>query len=191
MKWYSILGIAFLTLCLNACNLLPSSDGNVNSIKWVPLNGNGFALSIPDYLSAMEKDINPEAEIIYGNVLKEVYVMVITEPIADVDEAFALGVVEGLAPGLDGYAQFVGENIKSTSSEVKSFSPMLDGVTNGLNCKVFEVEAKVEDVDVYYAVNVVKGQSSYYQIYSWTLLDQKDKFKDVLNKIRGSFQENK
>ena len=68
-------------------------------------------------------------------------------------------------------------------------SAIKDSKINGLDSKMFEIETKIDDLDVYYALNVIQGKDSYYQVYSWTLLERKDKYKDVLNEILISFQE--
>ena len=189
MKFTSALGCTILSIALFSCGLLPSNDSSVDKIKWEKIESAGFNLSIPDYTHSLSKEINPEAVLIYGNEIKEVYTMVIMESVTGVDESFELLGNSAYANGLTGYAEFVKENINESSSEVKSISPLRDALINGLDSKMFEVEAKMDDLDIFYALNVIQGKDTYYQVYTWTLLDRKDKYKDVLNEILVSFQE--
>ncbi|MBP7954215.1 MAG: hypothetical protein KAZ14_03550 [Nitrosomonas sp.] len=189
MKFTSSLACSIFCIVLTSCGLTPSNDGDVDKIKWEKLESSGFSLSIPDYMHVLSQDINPDAEFIYGHEIKEVYTMVIKESISDVDESFAIIGSSPYASGLAGYAEFVKDNISETASEVKNMSAIKDSKINGLDSKMFEIETKIDDLDVYYALNVIQGKDSYYQVYSWTLLERKDKYKDVLNEILISFQE--
>lgn len=182
-------GTAFLALTFVSCGLLPSNDGNVDKIAWEKLQGTGYNLMIPDYMHILKEQINPDADFIYGNEIKEVYTMVIKENIAEVDESFTLLADAGYSPGLEGYAKFVQENINETSTEVKSMGAMRDHVVNGMKCKMFEVESTMDGMDIYYALNIVQGKDTYYQIYCWTLLDRKKQYSEVLDKILLSMQE--
>ena len=48
--------------------------------------------------------------------------------------------------------------------------------------------AKVDNFDAYYEFAVYRGPQSYYQVIAWTLLERKDKYKDVLKKMVKSLE---
>ena len=147
---------------------------------------NRFELHLPKSFLKLNK-LNPEAALVYGNPLSELYAMVIEESKEEMNEDEEENIFEETS--LEDYFELCldmwSEN-HNTTSQLSDF----DKITlNNLPAYFGEKKAVIDGIDIYFIIAVVKGKNAFYQIYTWTLSDQKDKYKSEFAKIIHSFKE--
>jgi hypothetical protein len=206
MKLVKISALAILSLGFFACgsseadtakndltealNELNETD-NSTSADWKTLNDNSyFSIQVPAHM-AVESSLNAEASLQYayveqvGDAVKEHYMIVLMETHEEIEsydldtefDAASYGELsaENLGTGLDAYT------IVTKNPEVKE--------VNGMDCVRYEMEGAMGDVEVYYELGVFEGEHAFYQVLTWTILDQKPEFKSDMDKIINSFKE--
>lgn len=147
-----------------------------------------YTLDIPNFMTEAT-GLHEEASLQYQNIFKETYVVVIDEPTADFDKALKEHKMEKTyGKGLEAYSKVVKENFTVEQAKMTEFKPT---TIDGNEAMTMEIEGKVDGHDVYYQMAVVKGKNSYYQILTWTLLNKKDEFRPVFEKMINSFKEGK
>lgn len=169
--------------------------GDVELNQTVQTDGEFCNITIPNSMEEME-ELNPLASIKYGSVEKsggevlENYIIVIPETyeeIAAYEFEFEFDLasyndvcVEGMTDGLVNY-------------EVLSDGPEVEEV-NGMEVIITELQGGIDVgeagiIEIYYLMGVFKGENAYYQVLSWTLKDQKSRFKKDMEKMIRSFEE--
>jgi hypothetical protein len=150
----------------------------------------GYSMDIPKNMTTTD-DLNDVASLQYQDIEKELYVIVIDEAKDEFIDAFT---EEGTYKGDLGVAENYG-NIQMASMEsamnITSNSGAKTTTINGREANMYEVEATVEGVDypIYYLYTFVEGKEKVYMVMAWTLLEHKDKFRDVLMKTAKSLNE--
>jgi len=175
----------------DALNEMNEELNNSASADWRTLDDNSyFTIDIPSHM-AVETSLNAEATLQYayveqvGSVVKEHYMIVLMETHEEIEsyeldtefDAASYGELsaENLGTGLDEYT------ILTKNPEVKT--------VNGMDCVRYEMEGAMGDVKVYYELGVFEGEHAFYQVLTWTILDQKSEFKADMDKIINSFKE--
>ncbi|MBI3136759.1 MAG: hypothetical protein HYZ14_18945 [Bacteroidetes bacterium] len=175
----------------DALNELNEELNTSSSTSWKTINDNSyFSIDIPDHMK-VETTLNAEASLQYayveqvGTKVKEHYMIVLMETHEEIDsyeletefDAASYGALsaENLGTGLDEYT------IMTENPEVKE--------VNGMDCVRYEMEGAMGDVQVYYELGVFEGEHAFYQVLTWTILDQKPEFKADMDKIITSFKE--
>jgi len=147
-----------------------------------------FSLQIPGYLSEAN-GLNSDASLQYQNLIKEFYVIVIDEDIETFNEAINENQLQDIySTDFDGYFSLLIDSF-SEGIEIFTVSDQVDLTINDMPAKSIEIEGQVDDVSIYYNYTVVKGETDYYQILSWTLRDKKINYLDQMNEIAKSFVE--
>ncbi len=149
---------------------------------------NQYSIYIPNYLQETTS-LSEDASFQAVNAAKEIYTVVIDEPIDDfVEYYWDLGIYDHSKTELQNYresqlAYFVksGELIKKGEIIEKSFGDKYGELTY--------VISKVDDVDIYYAIGFVQGKDTFYYIFAWTLNEQQDAYRQDLFNIIKSFRE--
>ena len=144
--------------------------------------GHVFSITLPDYMSRTV-GLNSAANFQYKSEVKDVYGFVI----ADDKEELKLAELNFAS-----VTEFNEDFMKSflTNAEKKSIgTPVVKkiGETSFLECDVtyFDKDAGGE---IYYLVGIVETKSAFYKILSWSLAENKDKFKADFQKILYSFK---
>lgn len=149
-----------------------------------------FKMDLPVTMSE-KKDLNEEASLEYAymqkvsGVVKEHYVIVMTDTKAEIDSydlrfefdamSFSEAALESVVEGYDTY------EILTTNPEVESI--------NTMDCVIYEIEAALGDVKTYHMLAVFEGQQAFYQVLTWTLVDQKTDFSEKMIQMINSFSE--
>lgn len=144
-----------------------------------------------DVFTNMSKstELNDEASLQYQNIFKQLYVVVIDESADQFENIIVKNQLQDdYSADLDGYTKLI-VNGFDTDSEIQNHSEPKDITINGLDAKLFEFNGRVNDYDIYYKLAFVKTKKSYYQIMTWTLLDNKEKLKEKMDKMIYSFKE--
>ncbi|WP_339834861.1 hypothetical protein [uncultured Flavobacterium sp.] len=149
---------------------------------------NQYSLDVYTNMSKTN-ELNDEASLQYQNIFKEIYVVVIDESA----EQFNTSIVDNdlvdlYKPNLNGYSKLIIDGFEPEAN-IKKVSKEKDTLINGLEAKVIEFEGKVNEYKVYYQLAFIKSQKSYYQIMTWTLMENKEKLKNKLDKMTYSFKE--
>ena len=213
MKIFQITAIALLSMSFMTCgapteneesledlseslNELSNEIDNLDPNGWTSHTAvDLFDVELPNRMSEMP-ELNSEATLSYGyieqvgDVVKENYLIIIADYKDSIDieelgfeidvESYSLLSVEVITSGLKTY-------------EMITPDPQAQEV-NGLDCVITEIEGEmvVQDgssVKVYYMMSIFEGENAFYQLLSWTIADQKDEFRDDMNKMMMSFTE--
>jgi len=175
----------------NSTNELNDELNNASSADWKTLSDNSyFEIKVPSHM-VVEPSLNADASLQYayveevGGTVKEHYMIVLMETHEEIEsydldtefDAASYGEIsaENLGTGLDAY------EILTKDPEVKS--------VNGMDCVRYEMEGAMGDVNVYYELGVFEGEHAFYQVLTWTILDQRPEFKGDMDKIINSFKE--
>jgi hypothetical protein len=88
------------------------------------------------------------------------------------------------------YWELAVENLTSSldNSQILTKEPQIETV-NGLDCVRGDIFAEFGEVQVVYHLGVYKGKRAFYQVLTWTIADQRDRFKGDMEEIINSFQE--
>lgn len=177
-------------------NLLDELDLEEQEAGWEIQTDLEFCqMRIPNSMEEMP-ELNPLATIKFGSVeqsgdkVYENYVIVIPETYEEIEgyefdfefdlESYSDVCVDGMIEGLQSH------EILTKDAEAEEI--------NGLNAIVTELQGAIavgegQVVEIYYLMGVFKGENAYYQVLTWTLKDQKSKFKKDMEKMIRSFKE--
>ena len=145
--------------------------------------GHTFDVSLPDYMSKTA-GINSASAIQYKSVVKDVYGFIIFDTKED------LGLVEmNYASINEFYEEFMKEFlVDEEKRKVSKPQSQKKGDINFVECDVtyYDKDAKSE---IYYLVGIVETKTSYYKVLSWSLAENKSKFKADFQKILYSLKD--
>ena len=187
MKSILLVVCVFVTALFVSCNSTPTTESTIQNARWVVVEAPGFQIEIPDYLNLINAELNPDAIFTYGNDSMEVYTMVIEEDAQSVHAAFMESGETDFQNGLSGYTNFVRKNIVG---EAQQATPSREENSGDVHCQYFEIEGADDSLDLYRALRIIESNGKYYQFHTWTLREQKDQYKDIMNKILKSFKPN-
>jgi hypothetical protein len=184
MKTLKIASLAFLVAGLASCS---------GELKWKTDKNTGFyEIDVPERMT-MTNELHAEASTQYeyveqvGDVVKENYVIVLMETKESIDqldldiEFDALTYSELSIQALEGGL---------ATSEILTKEPKVESV-NGIDCVKIDMEGNAGGIDVFYKIGIFEGEKAFYQVVTWTLLDQKDEFAPIMDKMLASFKETK
>jgi hypothetical protein len=174
-----------LTLFVVCCLLTACGESSVSEDT---INFGEYKLTLPTFLSK-RTDLHEDAQVQFGNLIKEFYLVVLAEPVALTDSLLTEGNV--YTPNLNGYTDLHRSDFALQISTDESLIKINRHTTKqGVKINWFEGEAIVEKNDVYFLRAVIKHKQNYYQIGLWTLADQKEKYKSTMLEIVKSFTPN-
>ena len=189
MKLNSILSIALIFL-LSSCFNFSKKEETVAETEFKTVKtGTEYSLDVPSYLKETD-NLNDEASLQYQNIFKEVYVVVIDEDKQNFIDTF----VEA-----DEYdtTKSVAENYRTV--QLTSFSEAIEftGQTeprkiriNGLDAQYVQIDGRVEGIrnEISYFITYIEGNDKMYMLMAWTLKDRKEKYRQILEAISGTFR---
>jgi len=123
-------------------------------------------------------DLNDEATIQAGNLIGEVYVVVLRESKEDY----------GKKTDLDFFTNLVRDNFKGTVTEPVLSEPISLNI-NGHAAKQFETGGEMDNINIKYIYTTVETPKNYYQIITWTLASRYTENKVKLLEVSNSFKE--
>jgi hypothetical protein len=172
----------WITLLLYSCT---------NSFEKETINiKNQYSIELPKFLSK-SKTLNTQASLQYQNLLREFYVIVIDESKDDVHDI--VNNDENLfhiSTDFDGYKRLITENANLTIN----FNQINVEKTNRVNTMLAHIqsmEGEIEDYKIYYKLALIEGKKHYYQIFVWTLYNNKKEYDHLMDDIINSFKETK
>jgi len=139
-----------------------------------------YQIDVPDMLEEM-KDLNELASLSYGKGGEELYMIVIDFDKDDLGDIASVGIDEFYQMAVDDLSGSIQEANVEDPSEKKSEKMkvrrgIITGIFNG-------------DIDIYYCVNVVKTDKAVYQMVMWTIEENAEKYRPVMDKAFDSFKE--
>jgi hypothetical protein len=149
---------------------------------------NQYSIVLPKFLSK-SNTLNNEASLQYQNLLREFYVIVIDETKDEVHE-----VVNNddnlfhISTDFDGYKRLITENTNLTIN----FDQINVGKTkqvNNMPAHIQSMEGEIEGHKIFYKLALIEGKKHYYQIFVWTLYNNKNEYSDLMEGIINSFEE--
>lgn len=157
------------------------------STRSVPIN-NQYAMRIPAMLSSTSR-LNEDASMQYQNILRELYVIVIDEPIDEIKQAFSdFQLMDLDSMDLDGYAMLILDAFADNLSSHRT-QGVVPAKINGLPARIAKVDARIQGHSVFYHIAIIEGEDHYYQIMTWTLASRKQRYAGVMNSMIQSFRE--
>lgn len=181
MKNFGFLFLFSALLAIAGCS-------DTANLKWNKVERSTFSIMIPDII-AERTDLNDEADLQYGDVIKEVYIVVLEEPVAEIDPFFSDSLLGNGQPPMEQYSDLIYNQFKESEGiQVIDISERDRQVGSTHDVHTWNCTAKVDNFDAYYELAVYRGPQSYYQVIAWTLLERKDKYKDMLKKMVKSLE---
>ena len=123
-------------------------------------------------------ELNTEGAIQAGNMIGELYIVVIRENKADF----------GKKGTLDFFTNLARENFKQTAAEAVLSEPLALTI-NGHQARQFETSGEVQNIKAKYLYATVETDKNYYQIITWTLASRYEENKAQLSEVINSFKE--
>lgn len=148
---------------------------------------NKFSIEVLDSMTETNQ-LNAEATLQYQNLFQELYTVIIEESEQDLKESIENKIIDDFSLDIFGYTNLIKQSFENLPSITK-VSPTTDLIINGNKAKTFTVDGKINDIEIFYLVTIVKGSKTFYQITSWTLLDKKEKVSPKYEKIAKTFKE--
>lgn len=146
-------------------------------------------MKVPGYLKK-GTELHEEAVVQYQNIVKEFYFIVIQESAGVFHSTVQESELESDYPlNIDGYARLVGDRFSDNVDEMFKKTDLKPIVVDGKEGRYFEANAKVGDVNVHYHYGFIQGDTTYYQVLSWTLMNKESKYNDTMLGILQSFKE--
>lgn len=144
-----------------------------------------YTLTLPGFLS--EGDLHEDASLSYQNLWKEFYVIVIDEPIDELGTALADSYLEDeYSSDLDGYSSLILDMMNEALYDAKQ-SEFVQTTINGLPARLTTLSGEIDDIEIFYHIGLFEGQTNYYQVLTWTLLEQQVEYgkemKDILHSL--------
>jgi hypothetical protein len=188
MKNYSWLLLAGLAMSLLSCST--SGSKNSEAGEWQTVESEGFSISLPSHLKPTE-NLNEDAIVEYQDLSKEYYVIVISESIEEFHQAIADAELEEDYPttGIETYSQFIKDRFESNVDDMRNITEMKKLKVHGNEARYFESNATVSGIDIFYHYGFIEGDSTYYQVMSWTLSKKEPDFKEAMLESLKSLKE--
>jgi len=139
-----------------------------------------YEIGVPEMLEEM-KDLNDLASLSYGKAGEELYMIVIDFKKEDLGDIADTEVDEFYQMAVDDLSGSIKDANIEDPAEIKSKDfEQRRGVITGL----FN-----QSLDIYYCVNVVKTDKAVYQMVMWTLGENAEKYRPLMDKAFDSFKE--
>jgi hypothetical protein len=148
---------------------------------------NRYSLELPPFLEKAT-DLHAEASLQYKNELREFYVIVIDEPIAEFNAALGADNELGATGSLDGYAK-LGVAFMQQSAKFDAAPNLVPAKINGFPAKTLNVTGKINNIDIYWKEAYIQGKNTYYQVIVWTLANKKEAHENEMQEVINSFKE--
>ncbi len=149
---------------------------------------NRYSMDVPEGLTTTT-ELNDIASLQYQDMVNELYVVVIDEPIKDINDAIIeMEMQDTYSTDLNGYTKLILEDFIPAVAPTTKTEPA-DATINGLKAKTYSMEADVEGTPAFYKVAYIQGKETYYQILTWTLTSKKDEYGEKMDKMIQSFKE--
>jgi hypothetical protein len=152
-------------------------------------------IEIPNRMKEMPK-LNAVASIKYGEVIKEDeqvfenYILVLPETFEEI-ESYELKV----ELNCKNYHEICKEKLLEGLTDVEMIEESEEPIDlNGSQAIISKLKGnkKINEeltISIYYELAVVQGERGFYQVLSWTLVDQIDRYSDDMDRMTQSFKE--
>lgn len=147
--------------------------------------GHVVKLSVPEYM-VRTSGLNDDACLEFQNAVKEVYTIVIQ------DDKESLQLAELSYDGIEEFYEMIFKELGVGESYVNRKLGTPNKKTIGAykfminDCSLTDKEL---EADLYYVMGIVETPNSFYQVMSWTLLENKEKFKKEFENIVYTLKE--
>ncbi len=175
MNFRKIAGVLLTILFLSSCN--------IGETKMVTKNaGDLFTVDVPEYMEELDLG-NPYANIQYGNMVDEHYLVILREAKSDF-------LFSGFHIDVDYYAELQLEAfIESVDDPV--ITELETKTINGLATKNFEIDGILPEnnLPIYYNFTFYESETAVYSLTTWTLAERERVHKENMYKIVNSLKE--
>ena len=183
--------LPLLTFTIISCN---PKDGKENldlekDFQTVEIE-NDFRLKLPKYMEETDQ-LNEEAILQYQNTKHKLFIIIIEEPIDEVNESYTAMTGEDADVSFSDYVDLYMEMIEEDPSiRFEDKSEVKTTRINGNICKTLEVGAYIDPLKnkIYYQYAIFKGKDKYYTMLLWTMDKEKEKVLNTIDQIVNSFE---
>lgn len=163
---------------------------------------NEHKINLPVFLSKTDT-ISQVAILEYQNTKKKLYTIVITDTKAEFDDAIhkhtfldKIYVNDTTNPNnqypsnLDGYSNYILDFITKRGISIDVISDLEKTTINGLNARIISITGKA-DIDstfYYWKFAFIEDKDKFYQVITWTLKNQENKYSRQMDSIIQSFE---
>lgn len=150
-----------------------------NGVSIQQVNGL-YAVAIPDFMKKIN-GLNDDADLEYGNVYKELYVIVIDEEKSEVEEYINIY-------DFTEYTELIFEGIEYNVDNASLSQTQYLNI-NGYDARLKEITGSVDGISIFYLIGIIEGQDHYYQVFTWTVKEEKYSHMEKMYDIVKSFKE--
>lgn len=162
--------------------------GCESETKTVTVKREAYSVDLPDFLSETNM-LNEEASLQYQNLLKQFFVVVLDEPKGDLETALQDSGLDYLySADLRGYSELVVNNFKE-HLKLDSIPDFTETTVNGLKALTLDMTGVVDGEAVYWKMVYLEGKNNYYQLFVWTIDENKEKYQKDMQAVVDSFKE--
>jgi len=149
-----------------------SNETNTVEIK------NKYSIDLPAFLNST-RDLHPYASLQYQNRMQEFYVIVIDDII---DDNYSENIsIDEFSKGL--FDDFISQIRLINKSEI------IKDKINGKEVRKIEINGNIDGNNAFILILLIEGDDDYYNIMTWTLKNNKQKYKSTMYEIVNSFNE--
>lgn len=187
----AILLLLMASVLASSCNFNSKSPEKLsleNDFAFIKINDE-YGVHIPTYMKKSDA-LNDEASLQFANIFKETYVIVIDEPKEEFISVFTdlneyIDTVSTVKNYRTIQLQLLSENINIIKQSLPKPAKI-----HKLNAELIQFDGRVEgvDYDIAYTVGFIEGNENLYMIMTWTLAENKEKYKETFDKIIRSFR---
>jgi len=179
-KSINIVAILMLIIINWSCGSSETSETKFKPFKYY----SDFQLDLPEYMTEVDLQ-NADAQMQYGDMLKEHYALIIMENISDLVDL-------GFDFNIDDYMGFALENVMNTISNSKSerVHKTIQNET-GIDYISYKIWGTLEEenIDVYYRLTIFKSDTRFYNLMTWCMADDERTYDPIMDKMIRSFEE--
>jgi|GEM_PF-160721 len=189
--------LLFSIVAFTSCNNGSATDSIKNIISGIEEMGEGkeirvneYAITVPGYMKE-NKTLNEEASLQYASTVKEFYVIVIDERKTTIDSLFSSSeMFEKYNEGnpFSTYANFMTESYTGNSDSISN-KKILKSDINGMTRKQVTYISPFNGYNIFFNVNFIAGKKTYYQVFTWCMEKDAEKYKPVMEKMVRSLHE--
>ena len=168
----SLIAVALLVCVVVGCKQMKS----LGSQTVVKSDDGKFQITVP---AGWQKNAFPstKTDMRAGNLIQEVYVMVINERKADFTDETTL----------DNYTEIV-RNATIENLTHPDATPPLPVTINGNQGRQYEIQGTAQNMKIAYLITTVETAEHFHQIVTWTLASRIDKNQATLQEVTNSFR---
>lgn len=174
------------------------SDGKTQTIEV----DNEYTINLPNFLSKTDT-ISEVAILQYQNTKKKIYTLIIADTKTEFADVIGTNIIldkvykndltdlnNQYLINIDGYSNFILDFITKKGISINTISSLEKTTINGLNARIISITGKahIDNTFYYWKFAFIESKDNFYQVITWTLKNQKNKYNQQMDSIIQSFR---